>query len=605
MAGRDTVGTFRSLAGVFTLAFVGALLVLALLGNFGLPDTALGTALGVGVVIAFALAGIAERTMRAREFHTASGVLPATVNGIATAAAFLSATGIIGFAGATFSSLDTSVAVVLGWSLGFLLMAVLIAPYFRKSGADDVPDFLAVRYDSQAVRGVAALLVAGTMAVMLAAVMETGTAIAAQLFALPHPAAGWLVVALVVAGTFLGGMRAVTLSALAQYIVLAVAIVAPATILSIIAYGVPLPQIAAGLAWQDSHALAAGADLAAPLASRFLPLAATSAFDLVAIAVVFAAGVAALPHLILRQATLRSPPSARWSGAWSLVFVLVVALTVPAYAIYARLALLRDIVGTAIFDLPDWLFALGRKGMATLCGAPATSAAAAQAACTLSGNTGPVAAGNLAVSADAILLSWGDIVGLPYVITALILVGLLAGALAAANAMAFAVAEALGNNFYGRLIDTHVSAGRRLLITRVTVVAVAAVCAWLGAAYADAILPSSLTALSVLASGLFPVLVLATWSKRINGAGAVAGMILGSATVLVVEIGRQAPGLLPLPFGANGLTAVTAALVGIPVGFAAAILASLATRAPTPEQQALVDALRRPDGAPLVDRAAS
>ncbi len=276
--------------------------------------------------------------MRAAQFFVAGGGLSATVGGIAGAAAFLSAGGVFGLAGVMFADFRAGVAIILGWSFGFLLLAVLIAPYFRKSGAFGVADFLAIRFESSVVRLVAALIVVAALVPALAAALAVGALVIGQLFALSPAAARTLMVLLVLSGTLLGGMRALTLVALAQYIVLAIALLAPAAILSTLTYSLPIPQLAGGLAWQDALRLAASGDLAAPVASRFLPFTPHNAFELVAATIAVAAGVAALPHLLMRQATVVRAPTTRRSVGWSLVFVLVVALTAPAYAAFARLA---------------------------------------------------------------------------------------------------------------------------------------------------------------------------------------------------------------------------------------------------------------------------
>ena len=595
MAGRKSIATFSSLSGLFTLAFAGALVVLAVLGNYGLPDTVLSTTLGVGVVVAFAVAGVSERTMGLAEFHTAGGGLSAPANGIATAAAFLSAGGVFGLAVAVFSDYRAGIAITLGWSLGFLLLAVLIAPYVRKSGTFGAADFLAFRFANRGVRLTAAVIVVLTLVPALAAAVATATFVTARLFALSAHAATVLVVLLILSGTVLGGMRSVTLAALAQYIVLAIAFVVPAAIVSTIAYSLPVPQIAAGLAYHDAAAIAASGDLAQPLASRFLPLIPAGSFQLIAVTVALAAGVAALPHLLMRCATVDDAHATRRSIGWALVFVLVVALTVPAYATFARLALIRDVVGSAIADLPDWLFALGRQGLVMLCGADATSApAAAQACAAMHGIAGPVAAPDLAVSGDIVVLSWGDIVALPYVVTALISVGVLAAALAAANAMALAIAEALGHDLYAELIDPKASAGRRLIVTRLVLVATVLAAVWLGARHGSDIFPLAAATLSLSAGGLFPALFLAVWWRRANGPGAIAGMIAGFAVTTAIIVGARYPGLLPADAQDSGLSALTAAIVGLPVGFVVAIAVSLATRGPSPAQEAVVDAMRGP-----------
>ena len=594
MARQKPMATFRSLSGLFTLAFVAALVVLALLGNYGLPDTVLGTTLGVGVVVAFAVAGVSERTMRPAEFHTAGGGLSATVNGIATAAAFLSAGALFGLAAAVFSDYRAGIAITLGWSLGFLLLAVLIAPYLRRSGTFGVADFLAFRFANRGVRLTAAVIVVLVLVPALAAAVATGTLVTARLFALSMHTATVVVVLLILSGTVLGGMRAVTLTALAQYIVMAIAIVVPVAIVSTIAYSLPVPQIAAGLAFHEATALAASSgDLARPLASRFLPLVPDDAFQFVAVAVALATGVAALPHLLMRCATVDGAHATRRSIGWALVFVLIVALAVPAYATFAKLALLRDLVGTAITDLPAWLLALGRHGQVALCGADASSVAAVTQACAGHGTADMVAAPDLAVSGDILVLSWPDIVDLPYVVTALIAVGALAAALAAANAIALAIAEALGHDLYGQLVDTKASAGRRLIVTRLLLAATVLVAAWLGLRHGTDIFPLAAATLSLSAGGLFPALFLAVWWRRANGPGAIAGMLAGFAVTAAITVGARYPGLLPVDAQGSGLSALSAALVGLPVGFVVAILVSLATPAPSPEQEAAIDTIRR------------
>ena len=595
MAGRKSIAAFRSLSGLFTLAFAGALVVLALLGNYGLPDTVLGTTLGVGVVVAFAVAGVSERTMHAAEFHTAGGGLPALANGIATAAAFLSAGGVFALTAAVLSDYRAGIAITLGWSLGFLLLAVLIAPYLRKSGTFGAADFLAFRFANRGVRLTAAVIVVLTLLPALAASVATGTLVTARLFTLSPQAAAGLVVLLILSGTVLGGMRAVTLTALAQYIVLAIAFLVPIAIVATITYSLPIPQIAAGLAYRDAAALAASGDLAAPLASRFLPLVPKGSFQLIAVTVGFAAGVAALPHLLMRCATVDDAPATRRSVGWALVFVLVVALTAPAYATFAKLALLRDVAGSAIADLPAWLFGLGRQGLVALCGADATSVATATQACTaLHGTAGAVAAPDLAVSGDIVVLAWGDIVDLPYVVTALISVGALAAALAAANVIALAIAEALGHDLYAQLIDPKASAGRRLIVTRLLLVATVLAATWLGARHGGDIFPLAAATLALSAGGLFPVLFLAVWWRRANGPGAIAGMIAGFAATGAIVLGGRYPGLLPVDAQGGGLSPLIAAVIGLPVGFLVAIAVSLATRAPSPTQEAAIDAMRRP-----------
>ena len=264
MTRRLSISNFGSLSGLFTLAFAGCAGRARLCSGISdLPDSVLGTTLGVGVVVGFAIAGVSERTMQPEEFHTAGGGLSALANGIATAAAFLSAGAVLGLAAAAFSDYRAGIAILLGWSLGFLLLALLIAPYLRKSGTfgrrrlprlplrqsrrsagrrrDCRPDPLSGSGRSDCHRN------AGHR----------------RLFALsPHVAAA-IVVLLILSGTVLGGMRSVTLSALAQFIVLAIAFVVPVAIVSTIAYSLPVAADGGGAGLSRCGGLAASGDLAA------------------------------------------------------------------------------------------------------------------------------------------------------------------------------------------------------------------------------------------------------------------------------------------------------------------------------------------------------
>ena len=602
--GRGESGLGRA-AGIFAGALTLLVVVLALLGHFGLPDTFVESVLGAAVLATFAVAGIGGRTMQTSEFYVAGRNVPAAGNGMAGAAAFLSAAAFLGLAAAFFANARTAIAFVVGWSLGFLILAVAIAPYFRKSGAYGVADFLGLRYGGRAVRLVAAIVIATALTAALAAAIGAAAATTA-LFGVPERTARAIVVALVLSATVLGGMRALTTTAVFQYIVLALAMLALAVVVSVTAYGMPVPQFAFGRAIADAAALAAVAgDLAPSVASRHLPFAPAGAFELFAAVVSLAAGVAALPHLLMRSATVRRIDTARRSVGWTLLFVLVVALTAPAVAALARLAILADLAEARIGSLPAWVFAYGKLGLVQVCGVDAVSPAAVREACRATQGIVSAAsfAPNVAVGGDAIVLALPGIVGLPHVITAMAAAGALAAALAAAGSIALAIAAAIGHDLYGQVIAARASAGRRLIVTRLLLVAVTLAGAWLAANRADGVAWFATAAIALSASGLFPALFLAVWWDRATAPGAVAGMIGGAATTVIVLVATRYPGTLPIgPFdpGRAGLSPLSAAVVGLPVGFIATVAVSLLTPPPSAEQQAILDAIRRPGGAPFV-----
>lgn len=607
MARNEAAGAFARIAILFAIAFVLMVAVLALLGRFGLSDAALGTILSGATLVTFIVVGINARTMHTLAFYLAGRALPPVINGMASAAAFISGAVFLGLAGAFFTDERTALALTLGSSFGFLMLAVLFAPYFRKSGAYGVADFLAIRYGGGAVRLVAVAIVALSLIAALAAAIATASLIGTALFGISPTTAVTTVAVLVLSSTLLGGMQAVTITGIIQYIVLALAFLLPAALISAQDFSLPIPALTFGHALEQTAALtsAGGQGLAMPLAGRFLPFAPATGFGFFAAIVSLAAGVSALPHLLMRSATVCDIESTRGSVGWSLVFVLVVALTAPAYAAFAELAILKDVIGAAADGLPAWMFTFGRLGLVKVCGVDAVSVAAVKEACRAGGR---LLASDVAVGADAIVLAWPEIVGLPHVTSVLVAVGALAAVLAAAGAIAFAIGSALGHDLYARLIGVRASAGRHLAVTRLLLIAVVVVGAWLAANRADDAFALALAAISLSAGGLFPALFAAVWWRRANASGAVAGMAAGFAATAAIVVAYRYPGLLPLgPFEPYrlGLSELSAAIVGLPVGFVAIVAVSLVTPRPSEERQSVLDAIRRPGGQPFVQEGES
>jgi cation/acetate symporter len=606
MARRAPSATCGRLATLFALAFATLGAILGLLDYFGLPANVVGSVLGGAVLLAFAAVGSSAGTMQTSEFYLAARALSPPVNGVACAAAVVSGTLFLGLAGSYFADADAAVAITIGWSLGFAVLAVCLAPYFRKSGAFGVVDFLGVRYGGRAVRLAAAIVVALALFAATAAAMVTASALTAALLGVPAAGAVAIVTAIVMVTTVFGGMRAISRAALVEYIVLAAAFLIPVTVVAIREYASPLPQFTFGFALRDAAllALAAGRDLAAPPAGRSWTSAGGGAFTFFATVATLAAGVASLPHLLMRSAMVRGPDRARRSVAWGLVFVFLIVATAPAYAAFAHFLILRDVVDGPIENLPDWIFTFGNLGLVRICGVDAISVNAVLGACSgAAGFTGNLAASDLSVSGDGLILAAPAIFDLPAVASALIATGALAATLAAAKAMAFALASALGHDLYGSAREIHPSAGRQLIITRVLLIAIVLAAAWLAADAPGDAFALAPAAISLSAGALFPALILAVWWKRATSSGAVAGILTGLAVTGGLILDCRYPGFLP--FGRLDFSELTAAIVGMPLGFLAAIGVSLASRPPAEERQVIVDAIRRPGGAPFVQESES
>jgi cation/acetate symporter len=588
--------------GLFAGAFALFVTVVAMLAQFGLPRPVIAVLVVMITIVAYAVIGVVARTLSLSEFYVAGRGVPAGLNGMATAAGFLSAAGFLGIAGAFFADRMAGFALAVGWAGGFVLLAVLIAPYYRKSGAVTLPDFLAVRFGNPLLRVAGVIVLLAASLPILAAAIAVAAAIAQHALNIAPEIAITGVLAIILLSSLLGGMRAITLVAGAQAIVILLGILAPAVLLSMQDYGLPVPQITFGYAIAETAS--AAATPIGIIAGEILPVSGLDGFNLLAVALCLAAGLATLPQVVARSGTTPGVAEARRAAGWSLVVVALIAMTVPAIAAFARLAILRDTVGVELADLPQWIFDYGRLGLVRVCGGEPVSVAAIGTACGASTVLNGLVPGDIALGAEAITLAFADIAGLPYVVTALIAAGALAAALGAASAALLTIAASLGHDVYGRLLDRRAPAGRRLIVSRLLLIAVAALGAWLAVNRRGDMFAFTSAAPSLAAAGFFPAIVLGVWWRRTTFwgvlAGTVAGFAVTAAYVLMTRSGAM-PLLRVVGLTDNGISAAASAVIGVPLGFIVAVIVSLLTPAPGEVRLEVVDAIRRPSPDPVLE----
>lgn len=539
---------------LFAVAFAVFAAVIAMLAEVGLPESAASILFALVTLVSFVVIGVVSRTMSLPDFQIASRSVPATLNGMATAAALLASMGFLGIAGAFYAGSATAFAVVAGWTIGFLVLSVLIAPYFRQTAAITVADFLAIRFGSPAVRLAAVIVTLACSFAFLVAEIAAAGQVAAALLDIDVNAGIGIAVIVIVGGSLLGGMRGVTMTAIAQYIVLAIAFLAPVMFVSLQHFDLPVPQLTYGYALAEIAEL--GSAPAVATTNHFLPTLRLDGFNLCVLALSLAVGVASMPHILMRSASAAGVGAARRSAGWALLFVLPIIATAPAYAVYGQLALL---------------------------GNPAA---------------GPVDAGTIVLSLPAIA-------DLSPALTALVAAGALAAMLAAATALLFAIANTIGHDFYSRLLNRSGPAGRGLIVTRITLIAVACLTVWTAMLVSDGIFALAVTSASLAASGLFPALLLGIWWKRATAVGALLGMLFGfaAATAYVASIlyGGMTP-WQPLGSGGSGLPPMAAAFFGVPVGLLAIALFSQLSAPPSPERIEIIEAIRRPAPSRFFDK---
>jgi cation/acetate symporter len=568
--------------GGYAGGFLGFVIILAIAEQMGLPNKIIGYAFVFLTIAVYAYIGILSRTMELSEYYVAGRVVPPVFNGMATGADWMSAASFISMAGGLYLAGYGGLGYVLGWTGGYVLVAVLLAPYLRKFGQFTVPDFLGVRYEGNTARlcGVVVLFCA-SFTYIVSQCFGIGI-ITSRFLGIPFEIAIFVGLLGILVCSMLGGMRAVTWTQVAQYIILIIAYLVPVIWLSTTLYGIPIPELTYGQALDEIAQLEKKLGIAKPHVAAFTD--AKGAFSWVefhnfwALVLCLMVGTASLPHILMRYFTTPNVRDARKSVAWSIFFIFLLYFTAPAYAAFAKREVYRDVIGQQISSLPAWVQNWSQVGgLLTI----------------KDGNgDGILQLSEFVINQDIIVLSMPEIAGLPYVISGLVAAGGLAAALSTADGLLLAIANALSHDVYYKMIDPRASTARRLIVARVLLVGVAIIAAAVAGTRPAGIIQMVAWAFSLAAAGLFVPLVLGIWWKRTTAAGAIAGMISGFGLCLFYLVGTRYFDM-SLWFGIRN---ISSALFGLPVAFIVTIVVSLMTQAPSKEMQDFVDSIRTPKG---------
>jgi cation/acetate symporter len=655
----DFVSNLGRIYGLYTGGFFAFVAIIAVLEQMGVPNKILGYMFVGLTLLVYAFIGILTRTMQVSEYYVAGRRVPAFYNGMATGADWMSGASFVGMAGTLYALGYDGLAFVLGWTGGYVLVAILIAPYLRKFGAYTVPDFLAERYGGSFPRflGVIVLL-ACSFTYVTAQIYATGI-IGSRFLGIDFQIAVYAGLVGILLCSMLGGMKAVTWTQVAQYIVLIIAYLTPVIILSTQKFGLPIPQLTYGQALQDITAregalIAQGLADAKTLKPHIQPFQTYDTLNFFGLILCLMVGTASLPHILMRYFTTPSVREARQSVAWSLLFIFLLYFTAPAYAAFAKLEVYNNVLGQPIANLPGWIYTYGGLGLVKVCGVAASTADVVRDACAkVMQHAGDVATfthnlrhQDFAIDNDVVVIATPEIAGMPYVIAGLVAAGGLAAALSTADGLLLAIANALSHDIYYKMIDKNAPTGRRLVVARVLLVLVAVAAAYTASTKPADILSMVAWAFSLAAAGLFPALVMGVWWKRTNGYGAAAGMIAGFGLCLYYLVGTryfapsfyetwsflsnandaaiakyaelkgawqsaapdaQAAALAAFDKHAQsianwwGLRNISAALFALPLGFAVMWIVSLMTPAPSQGMQDMIDNIRRPRGQTVLE----
>jgi cation/acetate symporter len=553
------------------------------------------------------------------EFYAAGRGVHPFANGMATAADWMSAASFISMAGLiAFSGYDAS-AFLMGWTGGYVLLALMLAPYLRKFGKFTVPEFIGDRFYSQTARIVAVicLLVASITYVIG---QMTGVGVTFSRFLEVNATVGLLIGAgIVFVYAVLGGMKGITYTQVAQYIVLITAYTIPAVFISLELTGVALPPL--GL-WADHSA--SGVPLLEKLNQVVTDLGFASyteqhgsTFNMLLFTLSLMIGTAGLPHVIIRFFTVPRVADARWSAGWALVFIALLYLTAPAVGAMARLNLVDTVqmnpVGTEgeptfiqYEDRPDWMRTWEVTGLVQwndkngdgriqYYNEDNAEFAARAEQFGWQGN-------ELTVNRDIMVLANPEIASLPNWVVAIVAAGGLAAALSTAAGLLLAISSAVSHDLIKGAINPRISERGELAAARLSMVGAIALATYLGLNPPGFAAQTVALAFGLAASSIFPAIMMGIFVKRINNIGAVLGMLSGLVFTLVYIFVYKGwffiPGTNQLTdspeFWIFGISPLSIGAVGAALNFLVAYVVSNATEAPPEEIQDLVESIRIP-----------
>ncbi|SHK02999.1 sodium:solute symporter family protein [Rhodothermus profundi] len=537
------------------------------------------------VAITFAVyIGIAiwSRVKDTAGFYVAGQGIPSIANGAAVAADWMSAASFISMAGLiSFMGYDGAV-YLMGWTGGYVLLAVLLAPFLRKFGKFTVPDFVGERYYSNAARVVAAIAALFVSFTYVAGQMR-GVGVVFSRFLQVDIVWGVIIgMAIVSLYAVLGGMKGITWTQVAQYTVLIIAYLIPAFAIAYTLTGIPLPQLALGKVLPQLDQLQY--ELVGNLYSQPFK----GSWDMLNVfCVTFAlmTGTAGLPHVIVRFYTVRRVVDARWSAFWALFFIGLLYLTAPAVAMFARYYILNafsELGPTGMLDL-SWVQNWAQTGLIR----------------TSEWSEGMTAAALLStIDRDIIVLATPEIANLSAWVVGLVAAGGLAAALSTASGLLLVIGSAMAHDIYGQIINPSAPDHVKLTVARVMIFVGVVIAGLLGIFPPGFVAEVVAFAFGLACSSFFPIIVLGVFWKRCTKEGAIAGMLTGlifTFTLIVLMRADRVLGLEePILSTFLGINAQGVGTIGMILNFIVTILVSLRTPPPPKEVQTLVEQIRYP-----------
>jgi len=551
----------------------------------------------------YILIAIRARAGTTQEFYVAGKGIHPVANGMATAADWMSAASFIsmaGLIGLSYNGYGGSV-FLMGWTGGYVILAMLIAPYLRKYGKFTVPEFIGDRYYSDTARVVAVIcLIICTVTYVIGQMKGIGVAFS-RFLETDYETGLFSGMVIVFFYAVLGGMKGITYTQIAQFCVLIFAYTVPAIFISLQLTGQPIPQLGLG------STLADGTYLLQKLDQTLLDLGFQeyttsvrgSTLNMAAFTASLMIGTAGLPHVIIRFFTVPTVSAARTSAGWALVFIAILYTTAPAVAAMARLNIMQTLQPEpgqhlAIEERPQWFRNWERTGLLGIEDKNGDGR--------IQYNANPDTNELVKLDNDILVLANPEIADLPHWVIALVAAGGLAAALSTAAGLLLAISSAISHDLLKRTFMPQISERQELMASRLAMAAAVLGAGYLGLNPPGFAAGTVALAFGLAASSLFPALLLGIFSKRVTREGAVLGMLAGLSVTLTYVFqhkgimfipGTQFLGDMP-PNWFLGIEPNAFGVVGALVNFAVTLGVTRVTSPPPPEVQALVEEIRVP-----------
>ena len=601
--------------GLYTGGFAVFILLMAIAEQMGVSAKNIGVMFVAFTVGIYAFIGYLSRTVQVDAYYVAGRQVPTVFNGMATAADWMSGASFVALAGGVYFGGYTYMAFLVGWTGGYVLVATLLAPYLRKFGCYTVPDFIGTRYGGNLVRACSVfVLFIASFTYVTAQINATGT-IASIALNIKFEVAVWVGLISILICSMLGGMRAVTWTQVAQYIVLIVAYLLPVFWISHNVGGGAFPHLMLGnevarlgeleqefglvkntkaamgaLTWPDGDPVKGLKYISGPHSE--VPAGGMAVWKYLSLAICMMVGTASLPHILMRYFTTPSVKAARRSVAWSLFFIFLLYSSAPMLATLSKLSLMdptlaTGIIGKSIAEVQaiEWVQRWSEVKQVFIAD--------------FNGD-GILQLNEWFMRGDVVVLATPEVAGLPFVISGLVFAGGMAAAMSTADGLVLAISNALSHDIYYKIIDPKADTAKRLIVARVLLVIIGAAGAYIASFRLTSILGSVAWAFDFAMSGLFFPLVLGVWWKRATKEGAIAGILSGLAagTMYLIWVYPKFMGNDPW----LGIDHLRFGMIGAPVCLVVMVVVSLMTKAPDAATQRMVEEVRIPSGKTILGK---